>query len=240
MEELVQKIDELIKALNRNSMPLWLAIIGMIVPIVISILVMGFAIYQYKQNKKLQKAISEKELRVQMHGDVLSIYDNHFIANTVLSKAKNGVAAFFAYPSIFSQWNNELFNATSLVCQTNNRARLLLPQSDELLITKLKDILEQLNTLNKEINEYINSGKAEYYRQQAWSIISATYQIPMYDYNSLSFNRNATEDLIKLCSNDDTNKIDSKITELLKLYDYDEFDKYFVPYLRMYTEKGEK
>ncbi len=73
MEELSQKIAELIETLNKNSVPIGLTIFCMIVPIVISLAVAIFAVVQHYQNKRLQKNISEKELKVQMHGDILNI-----------------------------------------------------------------------------------------------------------------------------------------------------------------------
>ena len=40
MEELIQKIDELINEISANSVPLWLSIIGVFVPILLSLLVL--------------------------------------------------------------------------------------------------------------------------------------------------------------------------------------------------------
>ena len=75
MEELIQKIDELIIAINNNSLPLWLSIVGILVPIFISIIVAIQAYIQHNSNKQLQIYISEKESRIQMHTDFLAIYD---------------------------------------------------------------------------------------------------------------------------------------------------------------------
>lgn len=86
MEELSQKIAELIETLNKNSVPIGLTIFCMIVPIVISLAVAIFAVVQHYQNKRLQKNISEKELKVQMHGDILNIIFRQFIGKARASK----------------------------------------------------------------------------------------------------------------------------------------------------------
>ena len=61
MEELIQKIDELINAINNNSVPLWLTIIGILVPIAISLLVWWQSHQQNKKNIALQKQITTSE-----------------------------------------------------------------------------------------------------------------------------------------------------------------------------------
>lgn len=240
MDELTQKIDELVATLSSNSVPLWLTVFCMIVPIVISLAVAIFAVVQHYQNKRLQRAISDRELRVQMHGDILSIYDNYCLAQHTIGRVGENIAIIFANPNILFRWSNELLNAVNIVCQANSRAELLLPQTDEGLREILKNLLNQLRTLCKGINDYINSGKADLNRQQAWNTVFATYGISINDYNLLSFNSNATDTFIKLCSNDDTKEMDKEIKDILNLYEYDRFDKYFEPYLRMYTEKGDK
>ncbi|MDE7440322.1 MAG: hypothetical protein K2N23_07440, partial [Clostridia bacterium] len=85
----------------------------------------------------------------------------------------------------------------------------------------------------------INSGVAETVRQQTWNKINATYKIPINNYYLLSFNDNATEDFLKLCSNEKTQKMDDEIGDILELFKYDKFDKYFEPYLRIYSEEKE-
>lgn len=237
MEELTQKINELIEAINANSVPLWLSIIGMIVPIVISLAVAIFAIVQHYQNKRLQMAISDKELMVQMHGDILSIYDNLCIAQNTIGRVGDNIAIIFANPNLQYQWWNELLNAINLVCQANNRAELLLPKSDKMMRETLKNILKKVRELCQDVNDYVNSGMAELSRQQSWSNICATYGILMNDYNFLSYNGKAADDFIKLCANDATKRIDKEIKDILALYDYDKFDIYFEPYLRLYSEE---
>ena len=65
MEELIQKIDELINAINNNSVPLWLTIIGILVPIAISLLVWWQSHQQNKKNIALQKQITTSEEKLQ-------------------------------------------------------------------------------------------------------------------------------------------------------------------------------
>ena len=236
MEELTQKINELIETINTNSVPLGLSIFCMIVPIIISFAVAIFAIVQHCQNKRLQKTISNKELMVQMHGDILSIYDNYCMAQETIGRVGDNIAVIFANPNLQFQWGNELLNAVKMVCQAYNRSELILPKSDKKLREILKNVLNKFRDLCKDVDDYVNSGMAELSRQQSWGNISATYGVLMNDYNFLFCNGKAADDFIKLCRNDATKKMDNEIKEILALYEYDNFDVYFERYLRLYSE----
>lgn len=240
MEELAQKIDELIETINGNSMPLGLSIVGMIIPIIISLAVAAFAVVQHYQNKRLQKAISEKELRVQMHGDILNIYDGYCVVQNTLGKANNNVATVLANPNILVQWLNELNNSMAVICQAYNRAELLLPKSDMELRKVLKTIIEKYRDLLNDIFEYVNSGAADSNRNQTWMKITTTYGIQQNDYVTLYFNKAAKDDFIKLYADSNTDKIDDELNKLMVLFNSDKFDKYFETYLRVYAEQGEK
>lgn len=237
MEELTQKIDELIETLNGNSMPLGLSIVGMIVPILISLAVAIFAVVQHYQNKRLQKDISDKGLRVQMHGDILNIYDGYCVAQNTLGKANNNVANVLLNPNILVQWLNELQNSMGLICQAYNRAELLLPESDIELRKILETILDKYRDFVSEIFEYTSSGAAELNRNQTWVKIANTHSIQPNDYLTLYFSKDATADFIKLYANENTEKMNEKLKELMDLFKSDKFDKYFKPYLSMYAEK---
>lgn len=115
----------------------------MIIPIIISLAVAAFAVVQHYQNKRLQKNISVKELKVQMHGDILNIYDGYCVAQTTLGKANYNVATVIANPNILDQWLNELQNSMAVICQAYNRAGLLLPKTDVKLREVLKNIFEK-------------------------------------------------------------------------------------------------
>ena len=129
MEELIEKIEELIIVINKNSVPLWLSIVGILIPIFISIVVAIQAYIQHNSNKKLQMYISEKEARIQMHSDFLIIYDSFCIAQQCIGPSRNKIDEIFANPNFLSQWYDDLHKASFGLCQSTNRALLLLPES---------------------------------------------------------------------------------------------------------------
>ena len=244
MEELIQKIDELINEISANSVPLWLSIIGVFVPILLSLLVLWQGYRQNKRNielqqqitnseEKLQKEISAKEIKVQMHGDFLKIYDDFCVAQSVIGKAKDNISNIFSNPNIALQWTNDLINANNGVCQAMNRAHLLLPTSDKQFLEVLKNAFEKYRELTSKVIDYTNTGTAEFYRNQTWSKICQTYNIAYGDYMALSNNPIAYQDFMKLYSNKETEVINVIIKDILPLFEYDKFDKYFEKYLRV-------
>ena len=74
MDELIRKMDELIEAINNNNVPVWLTWVGIFVPIIISIAVIVQAAVQAKNNKKFQKYLRDRDVKVQMHTNFLNIY----------------------------------------------------------------------------------------------------------------------------------------------------------------------
>ena len=244
MEELIQKIDELINEISANSVPLWLSIIGVFVPILLSLLVLWQGCRQNKRNielqqqitnseEKLQKELSAKEIKVQMHGDFLKIYDDFCIAQSVMGKAKDNMPNFFANPNIAFQWTSDLINANNGVCQAINRARLLLPTCDKEFLEVLRNVFEKYRELTYKVTDYIDTGAAEFYRNQTWSKITQTYNIAYGDYRALANNPIACQDFMKLYSNKEMDILNEMIREILPLFEYDSFDKYFEKYLRV-------
>ena len=244
MDELMQKLDKLIDAVNSNTVPMWLTVIGIFIPIVISLLVFWQSWQQNKKNiilqeqikiseQKLQKEISSKEIKVQMHSDFMRIYDSFCSAQGVIGQAKNNVSLIFCNPNIALPWTNDLLKASNDICQAWNRAHLLLPESDDGLLKVLENIFKQYQNLTEKVFDYSNTGAAEYYRNQTWSKITQTHHIAYGDYQDFINNPIAYQDFIKLYSNPKTEEINNTIKEILPLFDYDKFDKYFEKYVRI-------
>ena len=255
MEEIARNIEKLIETLNENSIPNWITIVGLLGPIFISILVWWLSNRQNKihtqleqqindNNDKLQRAISDQQIKAQMHGDFLKIYDDFCYAQSTINGAKNQVHIIFSNftcynaPNMPTQWSNSINNATNVITQALNRAKLLLPKSDQELRSRLELILEKYKKLNTDFITYHNSGQAWAVCNNAWNTIGNAYKINLGDYNALTSNYNAYTDFLKLCANETTEAINNSILEILSLFEYDKFDKYFEPYLQMnYLEK---
>ena len=154
-------------------------------------------------NDKLQRAISNQQIKAQMHGDFLKIYDDFCYAQSTINGAKNQVHIIFSNftcynaPNMPTQWSNSINNATNVITQALNRAKLILPKSDQELRSRLELILEKYKKLNTDFITYHNSGQAWAVCNNAWNTIGNAYKINFGDYNALTSNYNAYTDFLK-------------------------------------------
>ncbi len=255
MDELIQELKSLINTLNDSSVPLWISIVSVFVPIVISIAVAIITIIQNKRSKELQKQINEKntelekrlsdrDVRIQMHADFLKIYDDFCIAQNAIGMM--GGRSYLIF-SNFSTVNgvclptvyvNNLNTALNVLCQAMNKAKLLFPENESNLRAAIDNIYNKYKNVTVKINEYYYSGLAYNTCQIAWSKMPSIGVFHQ-DYNLLMNDKKAYDAFLLNCRTSVTNEIDKETEELLKLFEYDAFDKYFEKYLRIDAERGE-
>ena len=242
MEEIVQKLDELKNIIENNSIPKCLEILGVIVPIIISLVVFGVSSHQFSINKKLQTQISNRDIKAQMHTNFLKMYDDiAFAQNLVGTSGKRceKILANFDVNSYFitaPAWVSSLANSAGNLCQASNRVKIFLSDEDKEFKNIIINIWKKYEQLIIKISSYYYDGKANYNAQNAWDKINKIYGIPQWTYAGFIANYKAYEDYINLCTNDETQEINKLIEEFLKLFDYDKFDVYFEKYLRIDTE----
>lgn len=255
MDDLIHELKELVDTLNDSSIPLWISIFGIFVPIIISIAVAVITIIQNKKNKdlqqqindknaELQKRLSDRDVRVQMHADILKIYDDFCFAQNAIGMMNGKSYLIF---SNFSNTNgvclpalfvNNLNTAVNVLCQATNRAKLLLPENENDLRASIENIFDKYKKIKFKIDEYYYSGLAYNTYQMAWAkmrSIGVFYQ----DYNLLMNDKTAYDAFLLNCRTSVTDEIDKETEELLKLFEYDSFDKYFEKHLRIDAEQGE-
>ena len=246
MEELIQKIDELIIAINANAVSKGFTIAGIIIPIFISVAVAVFAIVQHFQNLRLQKIISNRDYKAQMHADILKIYDDFCLAQNAIGSSGGAVHTVFAcfFPvnggqSLPAIYVNNLNSSSSVICQAANRASLLLPKEDEDINNVIKEIYEKLKILKFKVNEYFYNGIAFNVADSAWDkILNRGFAIAKWDYTGLNNNRSAYSTFLEYCKTATTQEIDTMTQELLELFKYDKFDVHFEKYLQMNLMDG--
>ena len=253
-EQLIEELKNLTEEINKSSVPLWLTVIGIFVPIAISVAVAIISIFQNKKNKELQEKIntqnkqlqielSQKDHRVQFHSDIMKIYDDFCFAQNAL--LLTGGKSYIA----FSNFNTEngmnlpfnyvtgLSTALNTLFQAFNRAILLIPKQDIEFRNALKNILDKYKDLKVQIDDYYYNSIALNVSTLAWRQITQSYPyIQMYNFGDLFKNQPAYNSYLEKCKTETTTDIDKKTIELLELFKYENFDKYFEKYLRIDEE----
>ncbi len=255
MEITFQGLDQLIQVISRASTPMWITIIGVFVPILISIIIFLQSLTQNRKNiqlqkqieqnnEELQKKLSEHDERIQMRSEFLKIYDDLCSAQSVIGCIHGQIHIIFSNFTVVNNTTvpiklvNDVNNATRTICQSVNRAKLLLPSADEGSRKMLENIYLKFCELQSKINNYYNSGYAHSTCDNAWNYITSSCGITRYDYYTLIRNSAAYDSFLRLCVNDSINEIEHIIEDILPLFDYDKFDRYFEPYLQMGRLEG--
>ncbi len=247
MEEIIQMMDEFMATSNSNTDPIWISIFGIFVPILISIAVLVITIVQHYQNKKLQSAICNRECAVQMHNDILRIYDDFCLAQQAIGSTGGKSYLVFSnftvanggvlFPEIYV---NNLNSALNTICQAMNRAKLLLPKSDKKLRITLENVYDKYKTLKFKVDAYYYGGTAQNVANTAWQkIANGGFGVVFGDYVSLRNNDNAFKFYLESCKTTTTKEIDDMTNELLELFEYDKFDIFFEKYLQMNFIEGD-
>lgn len=231
MEDVVQKIDELINYLRENTVPKWATYIAIFIPILISILVVVITVIQYRRNKKLQQDICDKEMRVQMHNDFLAIYDEFVKVFKILLGAKNGIERIFINSQNAMRWFNDFRDGGQSMWQALNKAELLSPKNDKEFIDALRNIHDKTGQLFDYAWNYYYSSEGTNHYNSTFAKISALYQVQNPD--QLYFNPVAYEDFLNMYVDKHIKTINKGIEEIIILMSEDNFDVYFEPYVKM-------
>lgn len=137
--------------------PTWVTYVGIFVPISISVAVMIISLVRNRKSmnmekeieemsEKLQSEITKREEYIQMRSIFLKIYDDFCLAQSVLGRMSKRVHIIFSNYSVVNgssepyQLVCEVNNIANIICQSVNKAKLLLPYED-------KDFSEILNTI---------------------------------------------------------------------------------------------
>lgn len=230
MEELVEKIDELIITIQKNSTPLWLTWVSIVVPIILSIVVIICTILQHKQNKNLQKTISTKEIEFQMHGEILKIYstfeDFHdfLIFNNNLTKIVSNKIRLDIFVEKINQFQIKISHAY-------NHVKLIF--NDDGVLKIIGDIHKKFFNFVKTFNEYYTNGQIQENNETAWKLMESSFSIKSGDYVKVYKNTKASSSFEKIFKDKIVVDMEASIKEMIALFSDENFDDYFSPYVKI-------
>lgn len=231
MEELVQVLNEIKKILQTNVEPPYLTVITGIIPLILTGISVFSAIIQYKQSVKLQKEIHNRDARMQREENVLQIYNAFFNAQGVVSMGNQNLAGTFANPDGLNRWLTDLGNASTAICQATNQVNLFFRKSDAEFVMMLENCRDKFIEFQKDIWEYVNSGKAQSDYNNAWNIIGPQMGNVVWNTLSLWQNPQLFKQFIQLCDTDDVKRLKKQGDDFLACLSYEKFDCYFEKHL---------
>ena len=188
---------------------------------------------QYKlqeENERIQIKIHNTETRLELYKVVLSIYGAYLDAQDTITYCNKDFKSKIIFPNIFHHWLILLNDSNSKLTRAYNHAKIIFSRYDEKLFKRLEIIYKKYKEIYFLIQEYYESGKLLNLHDHAWNTICSITGISRYDI-SLIFNKDISEIMKNLLLTKETIEIQKNIDELLEMFEYGNFDKYFEPYL---------
>jgi len=246
MEEIVKKIDELINVVENNGVPVLLTWVGILFPIFISIVVIFQTAIQASRNKKFQKYISDRDIKVQMHTDILKIYDDFCVAQNSLTMIKGRIHIIFS--DFYTQQNGQLIPVSTIetlisslnkIVQARNKAGLIFPDTDKHIHSIIKNINDKYKKLCIDFEDYLNSGVPYQKYLSAWEEMKK-FNFQPNSYHVLTSSPAHYQTFLESCKTQTTNDMEKNVDDLLELFRNENFDEYFKKYVQIDSIIGEE
>lgn len=223
-----QIIEQLIK-LNKKDC---LDVIGILLPMVLTIVIIVQNRIYFRRTNELEKQIHNRDRINQYHNDVLAIYNTYYeFCDTVFASGfeynvKSGNV------NLAVSWTNNLFAMKMAIGRKMDLAKLIFRRSNR----ELYDIVEQTSQLAIKIIDkyldYINSGRLLEVSENAWVRVVQNMAFK-HNYTFLAQNPNLYNDFMKLCQSTELEEIQDLIKVYHEKHSYENYDKYFEEYFSL-------
>lgn len=230
MEELVNATNHLAASVG-SALPLWASVAGLVVPIILTVVTIILSVRMDRQNKQLQKTLSNRDMVNQTRQCVLDIYNSYLAGLNLAAQANGNVAEIFVSDQSYYRWAQDIENADTDIMRAFNRTKLML--EDEVLLTHLAKARDAFSQLTLSIKTYIHTGIPAQTVANAWAQFSVQYNIQGGNYYALMQNRVWGEAFIKLCETSYTRDIQAKIEGYINAVGNDAFDEPFKKYVQI-------
>lgn len=227
MEELVQSITLLAEKMESKT-PIWVSIIVSLVPIILTVLTIIISYRNEKHNKELQKLIHNRDVFIQSRQDILSIYNAYSEALFCVHRYENVETVFIDEQTTYL-WNQEINNTLAEVFKSCDKAKLLFDDKD--LTDYLTDVRNKYQEICCCVSRYVYNNTFIQVLQNARSAVSTQFAIPANNPFAILQNTPAREQLIKLCTNENTREISKHISTFSDMMSDEKFDSKFKKYL---------
>lgn len=230
MDELIKAINNVSEACN-NSLPLWVSVVNIIVPILLTIVTIILSVRMDRQNKGLQKELSNRDMANQTRGNILDFYNSFYKGLNVVLQAKENVAEVFISEQSFYKWAIEIESVNTEILRSFNQAKLML--DDKEILGQMRSAKEEFSRLYTAVSYYVSSGIPSQTILNAWNEFKKQYDIQVGDYYKLLLNSEQKEAFVILCKNSYTINIESLIQRYIDVVGSNNFDEPFKKYVQI-------
>ena len=107
MEEIVAAINNVAESL-KNSTPAWVSVVGVLVPIVLTVVSIILSVRIDKNNQQMQKMLANRDMMNQTRQSVLDIYNSYFNGFMILTQANGNIAEIFTSDQSYYRWAQDI------------------------------------------------------------------------------------------------------------------------------------
>ena len=221
-----QIVEQLIQVNTKD----WLDIVGILLPIILTIvIIIQNKIYSHRADE-LEKKIHSREQINRYHDDILSVYNTYYdFCDTIFTSGfDDNVKSGNVY--LANSWVNNLINMRISIGRKLDLAKLIFGQSNKKLYSMIEERFNLAIEIISKYLEYINSGKLMAVSENAWTRVipqNSTVITFRYNYVWLAQNKNLYDDFMKLCQSEELEEIQALIRDYRAKHNYDNYDKYF-------------
>lgn len=183
------------------------------------------------RNKKLQKEIHNRDVRLRQHDDILSIYSVYYEFMDLMYTSNFAFEVKQGNVNFVMNFRNTLIQMRTIIFKKLDLAALLFKRSDNKLFTLIEERYKLSIEIIDKYMKYIN-GDFNSVASQAWNkICIINPNIIQGNYFLLHQNQEISNDFLKMCETNETKELDDLLTKHRDLHTYENYDIYFEKYL---------
>lgn len=227
-----QIIEQLMKVNERD----WLDVIGILIPIILTVVIIIQNIIYFNRSDKLQKQIHNRDRINQYHNDILMIYNTYYEFSDVVFTSGFADNVKSANINRASTWTNNLITLRISIGRKIDLSKLIFGQSNKKLYCVLEERFKLAIEIIDKYLSYVNSGRLFEVSENAWATVIPSNPLGItfkYNYEILAQNKTMYDNFMKLCQSEELVEIETLTKDYQDKHKYDNFDKYFEEYFSL-------
>lgn len=229
-------MDEIVKQLIELNKRDWLDIVGILVPLILTVVVIIQNRIYSKRTDDLQKAIHNSEQKNRYHDDIFKIYSTYYLFCDAIFESGFAFNVRSGNVNLANVNFNKVVSLRSTISRNLDLAKLIFEKSNNTLYKKIEDRIKLEIDIIDLYLKYIDEGKLYEVSEKAWDFITAKGSVPLiirYDYFSLMRVKDNYDAFLKLCESDEIKEIEKLTGDLQEKHNYENYDKYFEEYFSL-------
>ena len=227
----MNQIVEQLAQLNHRDC---LDILGILGPILVSVIVLIQNSIIARRNKELQKSIHNRDIANQAHEDILRIHRTYYDFCDIMYAFYESVR--HADIGRVNALLNDTYNLKKRIIINLDMARMLFERKNPETLDLIKDSFNLQIKVIDMFQDYVQSGRLAVVAESAWDTVLENKNqlycsITRYNISELSKDPQLYSKYVDLCNTEELKSIEKVMNEVIEKQDSDEYYKAYEKYL---------